>query len=180
MAVINIYAVPTTAMTNVNLYLEANISPANASDKSISWSVVDAGETEAEISGSNFRAYRVGEASIRATIANGSAIGTPYSRVFTITVTPGVGIDEVGAYNIRPQVYPNPTDGKLTIENGQLKMENEELTIEILDIVGHTVLSRQFSIFNSQFSIELDLSHLSAGLYFLKIDNNKAIKVIKE
>ena len=69
-------------------------------------------------------------------------------------------------------VYPNPTTGKLKIENGELKMGN----VELYDIYG----KKQFSVFNFQFSIdEIDISHLANGMYFLKIDN-KVVKVMKQ
>ena len=66
-------------------------------------------------------------------------------------------------------IYPNPTTGKLTIDNGQLKIEN----IEIYDIVGRKIVNCPLSIDNS-----IDVSHLANGLYFLKI-GNKTVKVIK-
>ena len=85
-----------------------------------------------------------------------------------------VGI--VGAYGIRPsiQVYPNPTTGQLTIENGQLTINN----VGIFDMMGR----KQLSIVNCQLSIEINISHLPAGIYFVQIQTEKEIvtkKVIK-
>jgi len=69
------------------------------------------------------------------------------------------------------KVYPNPTTGQLTINNEQLTIKN----VELFDVVGSKL--SHFTIHDSQFTI--DISHLSAGMYFLKIDNNKLIKIIK-
>jgi len=81
----------------------------------------------------------------------------------------GVSITEVTTTQIK--VYPNPTNGKLKIENGELKIGN----VEIYDIYG----KKQLSIFNFQFSIdEIDISLLAKGMYFLKIDG-KTMKIIK-
>ena len=71
------------------------------------------------------------------------------------------------------KVYPNPTTGQLIIDNGQLTIEN----VEVFDIYGR----KQKIILNSQFSIlnSINISHLPAGVYFLKIDN-QTVKVVKQ
>ena len=69
-------------------------------------------------------------------------------------------------------VYPNPTSNQLRITNCELR---ENADIQIFDIVGRLLQSK---IVNLQSEIVLDISHLSAGLYFLKIDNT-VVKIIK-
>jgi hypothetical protein len=81
----------------------------------------------------------------------------------------GVNISIYSENNIK--IYPNPTTGKLTIDNEQLTIKN----VEIFDVVG----KKQLSIINCPLSIEIDISHLAAGLYLLKVDG-KTFKVIKE
>jgi hypothetical protein len=66
-----------------------------------------------------------------------------------------VSIDEL-ENGIR--IYPNPTTGEFLITNYELEIRN----IEIYDVFGK---KRQFSIINSQLSIE----HLPTGVYFLHI-----------
>ena len=68
-------------------------------------------------------------------------------------------------------VFPNPTRGKLTINNEQLTINN----IEIYDVYGRN-LTPQTSNLSPHTS--LDISHLKAGIYFLKIDN-QTFKIIK-
>jgi hypothetical protein len=69
-------------------------------------------------------------------------------------------------------LVPNPTTGQLTINNGQWTINN----IEIFDIYG----KKQLSIVNSQLSInEINISHLPAGLYFVKI-KTEAGEVMKK
>ena len=78
-----------------------------------------------------------------------------------------VGI-EVGIENIETtdiNIYPNPTTGELKIENGELKINN----IEIYDLMG-----KKLSFFNSQISI-IDISHFSAGVYFLLITTENGV-----
>jgi len=65
-------------------------------------------------------------------------------------------------------IYPNPTTGELTIDNGQWTMKG----VEIYDMYGR----KQFSIVNCQLSIEkIDISHFSAGIYFVKITTETGI-----
>jgi len=70
-------------------------------------------------------------------------------------------------------IYPNPTTGKLTIDNEQLKIKN----IEIFDIVGCNVGVRH-ALPLQDGTITIDISHLSNGMYFLKVDG-KVFKIIK-
>jgi hypothetical protein len=86
-----------------------------------------------------------------------------------------VGINEL-QNNVK--IYPNPTDGQLTIENEKLKIEN----VEIIDTWGRTRLNNfQLSTFNSQLII--DISHLPNGVYFIRIKTEKGTimqKVVKQ
>ncbi|MCL2131940.1 MAG: T9SS type A sorting domain-containing protein [Lentimicrobiaceae bacterium] len=90
-------------------------------------------------------------------------------------------VDEVGISNyelgiMNYLVYPNPTTRKLTIRNEKSGMSSE---IEIFDVVGRKLLSHSPLTSDSSPLIEIDISHLSAGLYFLKVDG-KTVKVVKQ
>ena len=65
-------------------------------------------------------------------------------------------------------LFPNPTTGELRMENGELRIEN----VEIYDIMGKTLNNYQFSIINSQ--LKINVSHLPAGIYFLRVGNRMA------
>ena len=72
-------------------------------------------------------------------------------------------------------LYPNPTTGKLTIENGQLTIKN----VEVFDMLG----KKQLSIINCQLSINMDVSPLPAGVYFVRLDTETGLltkKLIKK
>jgi len=74
-------------------------------------------------------------------------------------------------------VYPNPTNGELRIENGELRINN----VEVYDIMGKKLSSHPLIITSSNHLI--DISNLSAGVYFLKITTEKGIvtkKIIKQ
>jgi hypothetical protein len=81
-------------------------------------------------------------------------------------------------------VYPNPTTGQLTIENGKWKMEN----VEIFDVYGRNVEtkfpSNSLEGWQPQADgVVLNISHLPAGVYFVKILTEKGVvmkKVVKQ
>ncbi len=69
------------------------------------------------------------------------------------------------------KVYPNPFKDELTVESGNLKLEN----VEILDITGKTL----FTVHCSPFTNSINVSHLPAGIYFLRAIGEKHIETIK-
>jgi hypothetical protein len=86
--VTGISGVPTSGVpdTEVNLGL-ATVLPSQASNKTIVWSVVNAGDTGvSSISGSAFTPANAGTIRVRATIVDGTAPGTPYTQDFDIII----------------------------------------------------------------------------------------------
>ena len=72
-------------------------------------------------------------------------------------------------------IYPNPTTGELRIKNYELGIDN----VEVFDIYG----IKQLAIFNFQFSTQIDISHLPAGIYFVRITTEKGVvtkKIMKK
>ena len=121
------------------------------------------------------------------------------TKDYVVTVIKGcdVGVKEItqDIYNIK--VYPNPTNGQLTIASPNPSTRGEQPTIEIVDIMGKCVFTspnpskggeqptnnvvRQPApspLERAGGEVLIDISHLQSGIYFLKI-NNKLIKLIK-
>ncbi len=104
-AVGQINGVPTTATAGSNLTLSGTISPANATNQSIVWTVKSAGATGATITGNTLSTTGAGTLIITATITNGVSTGTSYTQDFTITVsspssgTPSGGSSTAGSSN---------------------------------------------------------------------------------
>ena len=76
-------------------------------------------------------------------------------------------------------VYPNPTLGELRVESGEWRVEN----VEVFDVLGRKqeTGSRRQEAECGRY--ELNISHLPAGIYFLKIQTETEIitkKIIKE
>ena len=129
-------------------------------------------DSNAKVSGDGLKQLQVGVNSFTITVMAEDET-TIQNYIVTInredTVCNISGITQ----NTFVQVYPNPTNGQLVIDNGQWTIEN----IGIFDIYGRKV--KQFSTFNSQLSIE----DMPAGVYFLRVETEKESitkKIIKK
>ncbi|MCL2245771.1 MAG: S8 family serine peptidase [Lentimicrobiaceae bacterium] len=71
-------------------------------------------------------------------------------------------------------LYPNPTNGELRIMNYELKMGD----IQIFDVYGKSVALNLHAFQNHSEAI-LNVSHLPAGVYIIKIADNFTGKIIK-
>jgi hypothetical protein len=105
---------------------------------------------------------------------NGSSTGhvRVYGAGSLLTISQPISLNEIS-------IYPNPTSGKLTIENGQLIIKN----IEITDITGKTIQSSSNSQIKQFSNLEIDLSGLNNGIYFISIQTDNEIftsKIIKK
>ena len=78
--------------------------------------------------------------------------------------------------NASLRIYPNPTTGELTINNEQLIINN----VEIFDVYGRKLSSHH--LITSSSNHQINISHLPAGIYFVKVTTEQGVfveKVIK-
>jgi endo-1,4-beta-xylanase len=87
MAVTSITGVPATGTAGIPLELTGAVAPANATNRAIVWSVASAGTTGAVVNGTTLSTTATGTVTVRATIANGTAVGTAYTQDIGITIT---------------------------------------------------------------------------------------------
>lgn len=80
------------------------------------------------------------------------------------------GMDELSAENV--SVYPNPTDGLVTIEASGL----EKFTYTVLDVNGRAVVQPTV---NYTSAVDVDLTHLEAGVYLVNISNETSTKAFR-
>jgi hypothetical protein len=86
-----------------------------------------------------------------------------------------VGISEMGN-KVQIILYPNPTTGEIMISSGELQVKS----VEVFDIFGRKLSSYTFQ---SSFLTSINISHLSAGIYFVKISTEEGEvvrKILKE
>jgi hypothetical protein len=66
-------------------------------------------------------------------------------------------------------VYPNPTNGKLTVDIGNSSTNYE--TLEVVDAVGK--VCKKIPLESGNHLLELDLQLLNPGLYFIRLSNGE-------
>ena len=171
----NITDVPASATVNVPLVLTGTVEPSNATNQNIVWSIVNAGTTNAEINDNTFFATSKGTAVVRASIANGTAIGTDYTEDFLINVG-NVGIAETQADRIN--IYPNPAQGTLYVISAEAveQVSVHDVSGKILlqtsaTAMGHTPsLSNNVGTSNEiETPLSMDISTLANGIYLIKV-----------
>ena len=92
----------------------------------------------------------------------------PYSQS-DVGITVGFGASEVlsvGEYNLdeKLKIYPNPVEGNYL----NLSLRNENIGhVEVIDFLGRNVQQNYIALPNGK----INVSHLSKGIYFIKIKN---------
>jgi hypothetical protein len=66
------------------------------------------------------------------------------------------------------KLYPNPTNGLLNITSSNL--QTDIVTVQVLDISGKLLLSREYRTIGLHFDATLDLSNQSQGAYYININ----------
>ncbi len=83
--------------------------------------------------------------------------------------TVGIGGNNIGS---KIKLYPNPTNGNVTIEPGDIA----DIKISVFSITGEKV----YSVDNaSEAKIVLPASSFPQGVYFVRIQSNKQQRIIK-
>lgn len=88
-----------------------------------------------------------------------------------ISITQTVGINENILANV--SIYPNPVANQLFV-NGLT--DGVLTTLAITDVAGKTITTPTTSSTTLQ---QIDITHLSSGIYFLQINSNLGTKIIK-
>ena len=113
--------------------LNGNVTPSNATYKTIVWSVEDAGTTGATISGNSLETLGAGTVVIRATISGVDEYGFAYvyEKDFTINVTI-VGVTGI----FLPNTVPPNADTTITAEVRPSSAHKQTITWEVLPETG--------------------------------------------
>lgn len=108
----------------------------------------------------------IGIAEITVTAENDCGI-SPSSFPHSVNVLlDGIGENQ----SLIVEIYPNPASNMLNISFKNIKGEN--LTMELFSVQGLSVLNREVSNSGNENHLEIDISNLSQGIYFLSIKSN--------
>jgi hypothetical protein len=110
---------------------------------------------------------QVYEASLVTTVTDGNQVITPVH----MKVVSGVGVSEFSTEN-QSSVYPNPTKDIVTISNSKQLIQS----VQLFDVNGKLLVSQ----FVNQNLVDLNLSAMSSGIYFVKImTENQSVQNVK-
>lgn len=94
-----------------------------------------------------------------------------------LVIDPMSEIDEVNEKETDFSVYPNPTNGFISLK---LNLKNtQSLKIELFDVIGQKVFSRQLGTVQGDLIIPIDVSSLHKGSYSVKVTSDEGVKVKK-
>ena len=94
----------------------------------------------------------------------------------TFTITHSLGISE-NINNKEFIVYPNPTSDEFRISSSAI--ENGEYSFTLTTISGQIIEKEKVTINNNKLEKSFSILNLSAGIYFLTLDDSKS-KIIKK
>ena len=100
--------------------------------------------------------------------------GCPGLDTIVITFISHIGIQPQS--NIEVMIYPNPSGDELNVEILGL---NRNIIMAIIDMQGNEVLNIPAVPINGKLKEKIDISRLPSGVYFMKISNEKLLKIEK-
>ncbi|MBW8048907.1 MAG: T9SS type A sorting domain-containing protein [Cytophagales bacterium] len=93
------------------------------------------------------------------------------------SVAPGpTGLSQTYNADQSIRLYPNPNEGVFTISF--TGFENENISLTIIGLHGRTVISKELTV-NDELTEEVDISDLSKGMYFLKVNSSDNVFIKK-
>lgn len=82
-----------------------------------------------------------------------------------------LGVSEI-ENTISMNVYPNPAKDQVSVS---FDAENIDYTINLIDITGRTIITRNYSSLNGKQNIELPLENIETGNYMLTLRSENGV-----
>lgn len=165
--VAGIAGVPATATAGTDLTLKGTVSPSDAVNKTIVWSVKSQGTTGAAINGSTLSTTSAGTVTVTATVVNGKTATTDYTEDFIITVSAAPAIK----YNITKGASGGWIKGGSSGLGFTADAEFDKFTGVSID--GTAIGSDKFTAENGSTKVALlpaYLETLSVGKHILRVN----------
>ena len=110
---------------------------------------------------------------------NVTAVYNEFESNFSNESCAEISINSITEYSSNFKIYPNPAKDELSIVCNKLQVTSYKLQIEIFDVNGRQQKAESRKQ-KAESEIVLDISHLPAGVYFIKISDDVVGKFIKE
>ena len=94
------------------------------------------------------------------------------SSNFYNTANATIGVENIKLHDLSLSVFPNPNKGLFTIKINSATQK--QISVLVFNNLGSLVSSNQFEVYGT-ISKKIDLSHLSKGVYFLRIQTNEDV-----
>jgi PKD repeat protein len=167
---------PSAAFTtsgNPSVYVQFVDQSTGSAPLTYAW---DFGDGNTSSSPNPLHQYAAGGAyTVTLTVTNACGSNTAFQIV---NATVGIS-DDLFANSL--SVFPNPSQGRFTVAGEGI--DAESLTISILDVKGSLVYTHAVGRVVNGFAQEVDIRHLSSGIYLLKVsDGDRTVnkKIILE
>lgn len=158
--------VTTIDQENGTLQLIASVSPVNATNQSVTWSLSKNTSIATISSTGLLTANSDGVVTVRATAKDGSGI---YGEVaITITNQTVTSLEE--DVSARFGIYPNPVSTSLTIENASTVKQ-----VTLHDLRGQRIKS----LSNTESSLTISLDSIPSGIYIMELTDSKNVRYVK-
>lgn len=129
------------------------------------------------------------QAGVDLSVYSSSTVQLRFKGTVSMGATSDMAIDDVTVFN-NPMssvksaetlhdlnVYPNPTDGLVTVELDLVT--STDLELQIITMLGKTVVSEQFGALSGNQTRVLDLSEFASGVYLVKVGDGQEASVKK-
>lgn len=88
-----------------------------------------------------------------------------------------VGLEDNLIVTSSINLYPNPTTTNTNIELGNV--ENENVMVQVYDMNGKLVSSRDYGVLNGTYTLPVELSNFEKGMYTVRINKGDSTEVVK-
>jgi hypothetical protein len=102
--------------------------------------------------------------------------GSSANRTLSVAVTCREA-QVIDAMKTSAMLYPNPTQGKTTLEF--VSIADARYSLQVLDVTGRVIISEDISAVEGVNMHELDFSTIAKGVYMLRLESSSGSQLLK-
>lgn len=149
-----------------------SFTPADLTATSYTWDFGDGSATSTQMTPTHVYATS-GTYTVTLVVSNGSCSETIVQSVRTAAL----GINDLSAFSALT-VFPNPAKDVITLNVNSSKQFND-CQLSITDVLGQNAFNKGVDLSSGDNKLNVDISGLSAGIYFVSLQNGKDIVTTK-